>query len=153
MGKKVTIDEQEVDVKDWGEFWALVKEAKGHVTLVDDYATIDVTREKKVMIQVRKVWYKAYLEYYIDRNADDVFSDIFKILSDVEVETPYWSSIQVHKRDGIYYVIVTYAIDEDVEFVVHYVGLAEGLDTSNISSLTKPVDKIVKDLKRYFERW
>ncbi len=153
MGKKVTIDSQEMEIRDWGEFWALAKEAKGHVTLKDENVEIDVTREKKVMVQAKRLWYKAFLDYYIDLKADDVFSDIYKILSDVEVEVPYWHSIQIHKRDGIYYVIVVYKIDDDVEFTVHYVSLMENLDINNISSLTKPVDKIVKDLKRYFERW
>ena len=153
MGKRVTIDSQETEIRDWGEFWALVKEAKGHVTLVDDYITIDVTREKEVMIQAKRIWYKAFLRYIIDREADDVYSDIFKILSDVEAEIPYWHSIQIHKHNGIYYVVVTYAINDNIDFTAHYVALMENLDFSNMNNVIKPVDKIVKDLKKHFEKW
>jgi hypothetical protein len=152
MGKRVTVGGQEVDIKDWGEFWELVKTAKDHVTLKDDYFMIDVDKLKKVMVQGGRLWYKIYLQYYII-HTEDPFSEIFRILSNIEYGIPYWRSMQIHKKDGVYYIILTYLIDDDTEFVVHYVSLYENINICEPNSLTKPIEKIVKDLQKFFEKW
>jgi hypothetical protein len=146
--KTVRVGGKEVQVSSWVEFWQVVDTSKEKVELVtevDDPVVNIVVDDNRFELYARSNWYRVNL--YAKTKIYDT-----TILSTIDNAKEYWDYVNIRKTKGIYEVQIVYQSDYIGEPIVEIYFITTEWK-SHFEEFLQPVNKIYRDIKRFFKTW
>jgi hypothetical protein len=145
--KTVKVNDKEVQIKDWNEFWQLVETSNEKIELIsedDPYVNIYVD-DVRFSFHAKSNWYN------VNILAKAKLSDS-RILSVIENTRDYWDYITIRNVKRIYEIELKYQSRYFGE-PMSEIYFVTTIWKRELHELLQPVDKIYRDIKRFFKNW
>ncbi len=146
--KTVRVGGKEVQANSWAEFWQIVDTSKEKVELiteVDDPIVNIVVDDNRFDFYVRSNWYRVNL-YAKTKIYDST------IVSTIDNAKEYWDYVSIRKTKGIHEVQLVYQSDYIGEPIVEIYFITTEWK-NHFEEFLQPINKIYRDIKRFFKTW
>ncbi len=146
--KTVKIDRKETQVNNWTEFWQIVDTTKERVEL----STIEEDPEVYIVVTSDRFDFYANSNWYrVNIHAESKISD-GTILSIIDSAKDEWEYVNIRKTKGIYEVQLVHQSDFIGQPIVEIYFITKEWKI-RFDEFLQPINKIYRDIKRFFKTW